>query len=200
MFAKDFRNIAWNALSGKWGRFALVTLIYELILGVCASISNVATLIIGGPFLLGMAGIAFKVLDNIEFDVKNLFDGFERFSDALVLYLVNNLFIFLWSLLFVVPGIIKYYEYSMSYYILLENPEMKHQEARRASMKIMDGNKGRLFCLHLSFVGWFILSAFTLGILLLWVVPYMETAQAAFYREICREKIGKINVQACVEY
>ncbi len=200
MFAKDFRNIAWNALSCKWGRFALVTLIYELILGVCASISNVATLIIGGPFLLGMAGIAFKALDNIEFDVKNLFDGFERFSDALVLYLVNNLFIFLWSLLFVVPGIIKYYEYSMSYYILLENPEMKHQEARRASMKIMDGNKGRLFCLHLSFVGWFILSAFTLGILLLWVVPYMETAQAAFYREICREKTGKINAQACVEY
>lgn len=200
MFAKDFKNIAWNLLSGKWGKFALVTLVYELILGVCASVSNVATLIIGGPFLLGMAGVAFKVLDSVEFDVKNLFDGFERFSDALVLYVVNNLFIFLWSLLFVVPGIIKYYQYSMSYYILLENPGMKHQEARRASMKLMEDNKARLFCLHLSFIGWFILSAFTLGILLLWVVPYMETAQAAFYREICREKTGKISAQASVEY
>ena len=98
------------------------------------------------------------------------------------------------------PGIIKYYEYSMSYYILLENPQMRHQEARRASIKLMDGNKARLFCLHLSFIGWVILSAFTFGILLLWVVPYIETAQAAFYREICREKTGKINAQASVEY
>ncbi len=200
MFAKDFRNIAWNSLSGVWGKFALVTLIYELILGVCASIANAATLVVTGPLMLGMAGVAFKILDNIEFDVKNLFDGFERFSAALVLYVVNSLFIFLWSLLFVVPGVIKYYEYSMSYYILLENPDMKHQEARRESMKLMDGNKARLFCLHLSFIGWVILSAFTFGILLLWVVPYMETAQAAFYREICREKTGKINAQASIEY
>ncbi|MBE7031509.1 MAG: DUF975 family protein [Ruminococcaceae bacterium] len=199
MFAKDFRNVAWNALSGKWGRFALVTLVYELILGACAPVSNIATLVIGGPFLLGMAGIAFNVLDDVNFDVNNLFDGFKRFSDALVLYVVNNLFIFLWSLLFIIPGIIKYYEYSMSYYILLENPDMKHREARLASMKLMEGNKGRLFCLHLSFIGWFILSAFTFGILLLWVVPYMETAQAAFYREICREKTGKISAQASVE-
>ena len=200
MFAKDFRNVAWTALSGAWGKFALVTLVYELILGACASIANVASLVVTGPLMLGMAGVAFKILDNIEFDVNNLFDGFKRFSDALVLYVVNNLFIFLWSLLFIIPGIIKYYEYSMSYYILLENPEMKHREARLASMQLMEGNKGRLFCLHFSFIGWFILSAFTFGILLLWVVPYMETAQAAFYREICREKMGKINAQASVEY
>ncbi len=200
MCAKDFRTLAWNALSGKWGKFALAALVYELILGVCASISNVATLVIGGPFVLGMAGIAFSVLDGVDFEINNLFDGFKWFSDALVLYVLNNLFIFLWSLLFVVPGIIKYYEYSMSYYILLENPGMKHQEARRASMKLMEDNKARLFCLHFSFIGWIILSAFTFGILLFWVIPYMETAQAAFYREICREKTGKVAVSASVEY
>lgn len=199
MFADDFRNLAWNALTGKWGKFALVTLVYELLLVVCGTIADVATLVITGPLMLGMAGIAFNVLDDVNFDVNNLFDGFKRFSDALVLYVVNNLFIFLWSLLFIIPGIIKYYEYSMSYYILLENPDMKHREARLASMKLMEGNKGRLFCLHFSFIGWVLLSALTCGILFLWVVPYMETAQAAFYREICREKTGKISAQASVE-
>lgn len=199
MFAKDFRNMAWNALGGKWlegkwGKFALATLIYELLMGVCAAINgvgNIAQLVIGGPLLLGMCGISLMVLDNIEFDVGNLFDGFKRFSDALALYIVNDVFIFLWSLLFLIPGIVKKYAYSMSYYIMLENPKMKQSEARLASIQLMEGNKGRLFCLHMSFIGWIMLCILTCGILSFWVVPYIKTATAVFYREICREKAEK---------
>jgi uncharacterized membrane protein len=72
----------------------------------------------------------------------------------------------------------------MSYYVMAENPEMSGEDARRESIMMMDGNKMRLFCLQLSFIGWYLLSALTLGILLFWVVPYVQAATAAFYEEI----------------
>ena len=90
----------------------------------------------------------------------------------------------LWSLLFVIPGIIATYSYSMSFYILRDNPDMDANAARKASIEMMKGNKWKLFCLELSFIGWMLLSMLTFGILLLWVGPYMETAKAAFYEEL----------------
>ena len=72
----------------------------------------------------------------------------------------------------------------MTYYILADNPSMTANDARRKSMDIMRGNKWRLFCLQLSFIGWLLLCVLTLGILTLWISPYIQTATAAFYEDI----------------
>ncbi len=93
-------------------------------------------------------------------------------------------FIFLWSLLFVIPGIIKSFSYAMTPYILEENPELSANEAIDHSRAMMKGHKFDLFWLYLSFIGWGILCICTFGIGLLWLAPYMNTAVAAFYEDV----------------
>ena len=95
-----------------------------------------------------------------------------------------EILIFLWALLLLIPGIIKSFSYAMTPYILEDNPELSAVEAIHRSRMMMRGHKFDLFWLYLSFIGWLLLSFLTLGIGLLWLVPYMETAQAAFYEEV----------------
>ena len=91
---------------------------------------------------------------------------------------------FLWSLLFVIPGIVAGYSYAMTGYILAEHPELTASEAIEQSKQMMSGNRFRLFCLQFSFIGWDLLCALTLGIGNLWLRPYKQAAEAAFYREV----------------
>lgn len=192
--AKDFRRQAWGKLKGKWGTMALITLILMLIMGVCAGasiigIGAIATLLITGPFMLGMANITLGIVRGKEsVDVADLFSGFKNFLNAFVLYIINTILTALWSLLFVIPGIIKSYSYSMSYYILADNPDMAPNDARKRSMEMMHGNKWRAFCLDLSFIGWVLLSLLTFGILLFWIDPYMQTAKTEFYQSLLGEQ------------
>ena len=86
--------------------------------------------------------------------------------------------------LFIIPGIVATYSYAMTEFILAEHPELTASEAIAQSKEMMTGNRWRLFCLHISFIGWDILCAFTLGIGNLWLRPYKQAANAAFYREI----------------
>ena len=95
-----------------------------------------------------------------------------------------GLFIALWSLLLVIPGIIKAFSYAMTPYILEENPELSANEAIDRSRAMMKGHKFDLFWLYLSFIGWAILCIFTLGIGYLWLIPYMQAAQASFYEDV----------------
>lgn len=196
--AKDFRQKAWADLSGKWGMMALCTLIFELILGACAGLSIIAiggvgVLLLSGPLTLGMTMLALNVVRGAEVKVETLFDGFKNFVSAFVLSLINTIFIALWSLLLIVPGIIKSLSYSMSFYILADNPDMAPNDARKESMVMMQGNKWRLFCLYFSFIGWLLLCGLTLGILTFWVTPYMESAKAEFYQSLLAEQhSGKV--------
>lgn len=98
-----------------------------------------------------------------------------------------GVFTFLWSLLLIVPGIVRFYAYAMTPYILVDNPELSANQAINMSKQMMKGHKFDLFFLQLSFIGWIFLSIFTFGIGLLWVMPYMMTAQAAFYQDIKKE-------------
>ena len=97
-------------------------------------------------------------------------------------------FIFLWSLLLVIPGLIKSYSYAMSNFILADNPTMSANDAITASRKMMDGNKWRLFCLDFSFIGWYLLCGLTFGLLTFFVEPYHQAARAEFYESIRGEK------------
>ena len=143
---------------------------------------DISSMMLGAGMVIFVLNVARRAASS----VGNLFDGFVQFPRIFLLYLAEGLFIFLWSLLFVIPGIIKSYSYSMSNFIMAENPEMSAKEAMEVSMEMMRGNKWRLFCLELSFIGWGILCLFTLGIGYLWLNPYINASLAAFYDDVSR--------------
>ena len=152
-------------------------------------------LLIGSPVTLGYCKFNLNLIDgNGKAKVSNLFSEFKRIGPAVALQLLRAIYTFLWSLLFVIPGIIKSYSYSMAAYILYEHPELTPNEAITKSRELMDGNKWRLFCLEFSFIGWAFLCLFTCGIGYLWLLPYEEAAVAAFYREIWRNRYGEPEV------
>ena len=102
------------------------------------------------------------------------------------------LFVFLWSLLFFIPGIIKSFSYAMTQYILADCPNVKARDALKLSMRIMNGHKADLFVFHLSFLGWAILGALTFGILnLFYVSPYMNSSLATFYLEVREDALRR---------
>lgn len=162
------------------------------ILGMIAAVAVVYTivlLVIGGAVSLGYAKFNLNLINRNGAKIEDLFSQFGLFKKAFVMNFLRGLFIFLWSLLLVVPGIIATFSYAMAPYILYENPEMTGREALAASKELMQGNKWRLFCLSFSFIGWAILCGLTLGIGGLFLHPYVEASWAAFYREIKWEKL-----------
>ena len=147
--------------------------------------------VVGGAITLGYVKFNLNLIDHKPATFVQLFSEFHRFGAGFVMQLLRGIYTFLWSLLFVIPGIYAAYGYAMTPYILLENPEMTANEAITKSKELMYGNRWRLFCLEISFIGWSLLAAlFTLGIGFFWLVPYMEASFAAFYREIKVEKYG----------
>ncbi|MDO5400169.1 MAG: DUF975 family protein [Eubacteriales bacterium] len=158
-------------------------------LAAIASMLALVQFIIGGVVRQGYCQFLLDLHDGREPRVNTLFSKFDRFGDGFVLMLLQGIYIALWSLLFVIPGIIAAYRYAMAPYIMLEHPGMRPSEAIRASKAMMDGHKGQLFCLGLSFIGWGILCIFTLGIGYLWLNPYVNAAYTAFYREISKEAL-----------
>ncbi len=122
-----------------------------------------------------------------------------------ILGLLIGLFVFLWSLLLVVPGIVKTYPYSMAYFIKCDHPEYSATQAIDESSRIMHGNKMKLLALDLSFIGWWILGSICFGIGTLWVVPYVKTAHAEFYLDLLEENEEQVvmpddNVYGFIDY
>ena len=148
--------------------------------------------VVGGAVTLGYVKFNLNLVDHKPATIAQLFSEFRRLGAGILMQLLRGIYTFLWSLLFVIPGIYAAYGYAMTPYILLENPEMTANEAIAKSKELMHGNRWRLFCLEFSFIGWNLLAIFfTLGIGYFWLVPYMETSFAAFYREIKAEKYGR---------
>lgn len=148
----------------------------------------IVIIVIGGPITLGYAKYNLNLVDGYNPQFSDLFSKFDCFGQGFCVQFLRNLFIVLWTFLFIIPGLVKTYSYSMAAYIAAENPDMSATDAITASKELMDGNKWRLFCLNLSFIGWSILCIFTLGIGALFLRPYREAAFAAFYREIVSER------------
>ena len=188
--AREFRHFAWEKLRGNWGMCALYMLIFTLICGSGAAlyiigIGFIIQLLVLGPMTLGFAILSLNVIRGQKAELEMGFEGFKDFFRSFILALLLAIFTALWSLLFIIPGIVKSYSYGMSYYILRDHPELTANEARKASMALMKGNKWRAFCLDLSFIGWLLLCVLTLGILSFWIMPYREAARAAFYEDLC---------------
>ena len=192
MNSSDFRakaraTLGNNIFGNDWLLALVVGLIYSAIISLAASIGfGFGSIIIAGPMAFGIASV-FLNKERYQGDIKieGLFSGFTNdFGGNLVTGLLVSIFVSLWSLLFVIPGIVKSYSYAMTFYIKNDNPALSATECITESRKLMDGNKWRLFCLDLSFIGWYIVGSFCLGIGTLWVAPYHQAARACFYEEI----------------
>jgi uncharacterized membrane protein len=107
----------------------------------------------------------------------------EQPVNAPLLSVISNFFIGLWTLLFIVPGIVKSYSYAMSSYLLVNEKTLGPVDAITKSRQLMDGKKMQLFMLDLGYFGWYLLSILTLGILTIWVSAWHQTARALFFAD-----------------
>ena len=204
VFIQDFRATHF------WENFGTLIMIGIGILVVWV----IVTLIISGAGKLGYATFNLKLVDHKAVSLSDLFSQFHRLGTGFCMNFLLALYTILWTLLFIIPGIIKEYSYAMTPYILAEHPELSVNEAITRSREIMDGNKWRLFCLGFSFIGWSLLCALPVLLALtpivhmahradslvplLWLIPasipsfigylflrpYQEAAYAAFYRDV----------------
>ena len=179
-------------LKGKVWWLFLCTLIVSglaMILGMIPVVGVIAVYVIAPPLSLGLIMVYLSVTYGEEVQINMLFDGFRNHNmgKTILLFLMVIFFTMLWSLLFVIPGIIKAYSYSMSFYILAENPDMTAREALNESKEIMKGNKLNFFILELSFFFWLLLVVVTFGIAAIYVEPYMQLTYANFYHNIKRQ-------------
>ena len=185
--AKAREMLGGKLFASPWLYPLIVGLIVSAISGVAAMIF-VGTLIVAGPIAVGSAFYFLEIARKKERAAESIGNLFKPVSkDAggtILLGVLTTIFIFLWSLLFFIPGIVKSYSYAMAPYIKADHPEFTAKQALDESRRLMNGNKMRLFCLQLSFIGWILLSFCTCGLGMLWVSPYMSAAQAAFYEEI----------------
>ena len=181
----EFKRTADEKLNGKWNEAALAYFLFSLVVGALNSVGGIGMFILGGPLYLGYAMFIDKIYRGGRPNIPTIFKGFnDKIGNAILLGLVSQIYLILWSMLFIIPGIIKSFSYSMIYFIQMDNPDMYYEDVITRSRKIMDGNKGRLFCLYFSYIGWFILSILTFGILFYWLAPKIELAKYAFYQEI----------------
>lgn len=213
MTNQDYKNAALNALSGNWAQAIIACVVYLGIYAVCSAgdiVNSLKDLIpawanLSPSFILWANGIGFVASVLVVWPLGsaflNSFKTLYRDSDNRVTYNMVRIFgdnwgrlvlgyllmyikIILWSLLLIIPGIIKGFAYSMVPYILLDRPELSYSEVIAESERMMKGHKFDLFYLYLSFIGWAVLSVLSLGIGFLWLEPYVNTAVAAFYNDI----------------
>lgn len=209
MYSADCKFFAKSYLRNNYWQAVLITAVALLLGGTCMSgvdvstmingtttlyesdsstvavnILSIVSLVLGGAVSLGYTHFLFALVYGQATSVSVLFSEFGRLADGFLVKFLTSIYVFLWSLLLVVPGIMKSYSYAMAPYILAENPGMRAGDAITYSKEMMYGHRFRLFCLHLSFIGWIFLSALTMGIGYFFLCPYMETAQFVFYLDL----------------
>ncbi len=212
---QDYKNAALAALKGNWAPVIVASIIYFVITIIVSLMSElydpetsagaVAGVVILGWIVLSLfasipLGVGYYNSLNlllVEGDnqvTNNMFKiGYGNLLRNVGGMLLVGVFTFLWTLLLIIPGIIKSLAYSMTPFILKDYPELSANQAINLSMKMMEGRKFDLFYLYLSFIGWGILAIFTLGIGYLWLMPYMYTSTAAFYQNVKEEYITNNN-------
>ena len=187
----ELKAAAKLQISGKIGVLFLITLIIGLISGAASALLNlipggsiIAAVIITPAFSLSVVRVYLSLLGGAKPKASDAFSGFDDFWSAFKVTFLVGLFTFLWSLLFVIPGIVKTYAYSMSMYILAENKGKPALECINESKAMTNGHKMDLFVLNLSFIGWAMLVGLTFGIAGIWVLPYMNATMANAYQSL----------------
>lgn len=188
--SRELRHQAWEQLRKSYWMVLVVTLIVTAV--PAATSVAVVGFILAGPLLVGQA---IYLIDMIESGsdgkkIELVIEGFKRsFVNSFLAVLLTGIFTFLWSLLFIIPGIIKSLAYAMTPYIIAENPEIDAMKAIDMSQEMMRGHKMELFMLHLSFIGWYLLGIITFGVGMFFLMPYVQTSVANFYLELRGKKV-----------
>lgn len=183
------KQLGGNIFAQQWLYFVLVEVIVGAIIGLCSGLSwlvigAVALLLVTGPLAYALTTISAKLAKGgKEVIINDTFSGFTdgRFGQTFLLGLMESIFIVLWSLLFVIPGIIKAYAYSMAFFIYNDDNSKSWSQCLKESQELTKGHKWELFVLDLSFIGWFIVGSFVFGIGTLWVQVYRQQTLANFY-------------------
>lgn len=199
-FSQRYKIWALEVLKGKWTNAVLFCLLSELLfigVGMLAPVGTegkiqwvpliftwIFTLLISAVVSVGTSHYFTKLASNRPAQIADLFAYFRYFGKVVWVRIVVLCYVMLWSLLFLIPGIIAAYRYAMVPYLIAEFPDLTVEEAMEESTRLMNGRKMELFWLHLSFIGWIFLAAIMGGIGMLWVMPYMYTAEAAFYLDV----------------
>lgn len=194
MTRQEIKETAKSRLGGSlfspnWMSAVLSVLVYAAVIMVVSNIPIIGfagSIVITGPMAYGLYS---AFLNNSRYgqklNVADLFKGFsDDFGQTFLIGLMTSIFTALWSLLFVIPGIIKMYGYSMAFYVKADHPDYNWKQCLDESQIIMSGHKWDLFVLQLSFVGWAIVGSLCLGVGLLWVSAYEEAAMSLFYEDI----------------
>lgn len=169
------------------GRFFLLCL-SAVIIQILPVAGPIIWLLLVGPYTLGFYNYSLRISRGENVELSTMFSGFNDFGRGLLAYLLTGIYVLLWSLLLIIPGILAAFAYTMTYLILVDNPDMGVNDAISLSRKLMTGNRWKLFCLGWRFFGWLILALFTFGIASFWVYPYMQVAVAKFYDDIKEQK------------
>jgi uncharacterized membrane protein len=195
----ELMRSAKASLKGNWGRAALVTLLMMVIISASGALF-IGPLLITGPLTLGyIFFLKSAQLGDGKTRLERLFDGFNDFGRSFVAWLLTQIFVFLWSLLLIIPGIVMGIAYSMTFFILTDDKEISAMDAIRLSRDMMRGYKWKYFCLMLRFIGWFILVVLTFGILIFWVRPYVEMSVLHFYQDVKADWVTRNGVEVVVE-
>jgi len=198
----EMKQKAKEQLKGNLGMIILCAVVYGAISVVCGMIPGVgwiAAFVVMPPLMIGLMLILLDVVAGKKPEVGTMFTPFNTcFGSSIVANLLVGIFTALWTLLFIIPGMVKSLSYSMTFYILAENPQMTGKEAITESRRIMDGHKMELFVLELSFILWMLLGCITFGIALIYVIPYMSLTMTNFYNNIKGQPA--VTVETTVEY
>ena len=188
--AQAREQLGGNIFATNW----LMMLVVGVILSVSASMATSVTAMVGGIGGIALWGaISYgwaRVTTNLarggeKVEISDLLKGFtDGFWNIFLLGFMSNLFIMLWSMLFVIPGIVKTYSYAMAPYIMQDDPSKSWKECIDESRQMMNGHKAQLFWLDFSFIGWIFLGMLCFGIGVWFVSPYMNQARANFYLEL----------------
>lgn len=180
----EMKAAAKAQLNCKWLLTTGVLVVGALILSA-VSFTIIGSLLLIGAIEFGYCAYLITVTRNKDSDFGKLLSGFNRFGDVCITGILKWLFTGLWSLLFVIPGIVKSYSYAMTMYIMQDHPELSGNDAITKSRQMMDGHKFDLFILDLSFIGWYLLGALTFGILIIFYVePYRQVTRTNFYEQL----------------
>ena len=181
----ELKAMAKAQIKGKIGILFLIPLIVGLIggaLSLIPVIGSIASLVLSPALVLSLVRVYLNMVKDIKQpEVSDTFSGFDDFWAAFKVQFLVGVYTFLWSLLFIIPGIIKGISYSMSMYVLAENKGMSAHECIERSKQMTEGHKMELFVLALSFIGWALLGSLTFGILYIWLAPYMQATYANAY-------------------
>ena len=185
---QEIRDEVSAMLKGNWSVAVLVALVF----GVIASFTSCSfplVLFVYAPMSLGIVKMMIGYVRGTQrMEVEGIFSAFNSayYWKSMGLYLLQGIYTILWTLRFIIPGVVKACSYFFAPYILADNPTMTAEEAICRSMQIMEGHKMQLFLMLLGYVALAMLSSILLFIPMLWIMPYYQVAFVKFYEEVSR--------------